>query len=299
MKIEKQQTAYRRILAWLLLAAVIFSLAGCGAKTPEVVEEEDPAMQTEGIDTLLAFFNPLAIPTAASKSGLLAIDLMRKAKEKVPLNGDTVGWLQVPNTEIDDVILWYPGDRNAYYLRRDFNKVENTGPLQTQYGSYFADYRCTFDGGRQGLSHNTVLYGHSMEDDPDGGGFSQLKKYLDEDFAKANPYIYFSTTDEDMAWEVFAVFYSTVELPYNRPNMATAELSQMQILSECLKRSIYSYDTDLSAEDKILTLSTCCYNFTTSYPNNYRYVVMAKLVKPGEILAEEAALVKNPSPKAP
>ena len=297
----KQKTTNRRALSWLLLLAIMLSLAltGCGGTTDPVSNptEEETTLPADVAVEQLAFFNPLPIPEAASESGALTLNLSERAREKHALNSDTVGWLQVPNTTLDDVIVWYPGDRNAFYLRRNFDKVPNTGPLQTQYGSYFADYRCAFDGGRQGLARNTVLYGHSMEDDPNGGGFSQLKKYLNEDFAKANPYIYFSTTDEEMAWEVFAVFYATIELPYNRPQMTATEFPQ--VIGESLKRSVYNYDTDISAEDKILTLSTCCYNFSTSYPNNYRYVIMAKLVKPGEVLAKEAALVKNPSPKEP
>lgn len=300
MKIStiKRRTLPGKICS-LVLAAAILALTACDARPQANPDAESlPSSSQSQVEAKgKSFANTLPIPTGASKLGVANTGHFLSAKEKYEENSDTIGWLAVPASEIDDVIVWYPGDRNKYYLRRDFNKVPNTGPLVTQYGTYFADYRCTFDGGAPGLARNTVIYGHSMEDDPDGGGFSQLKKFLDEDYAKDTPYIYFSTTDEDMAWEVFAVFYSTINLSYNKPT--EPDESFMEMIGECLARSIYNYDVEITAEDKILTLSTCCYNFTAAYPNNYRYVVMARLVPPGKVLAEKASFTKNPSPKAP
>ncbi|MDR2931991.1 MAG: class B sortase, partial [Oscillospiraceae bacterium] len=219
------QLKKHRVAAFILAFVMALSLGACAGRpeaNPDAALSSSGAGDVSGPDTdnggRLIFANPLPIPTQAAKGFVVDTGFLEKAKEKHAINSDTVGWLQIPNTKIDDVIVFYPGDRNSYYLRRDFNKVPNTGPLAGQYGSYFADYRSKFEGGGQGLSRNTVIYGHSMEDNPDGGGFSQLKKYLDEDFARKNPYVYFSTLDEDMAWEVFAVFYTTINFAYNRPD---------------------------------------------------------------------------------
>jgi sortase B len=288
---------------------LLFSLAGC-ADTPEPAESAsssessasaEPSSQPE--EEAPGFLNPLPIPTAASTVGIVNTGFKEEARARYGRNDESIGWLSLPNTSLEDVVMFHPvaeetTEEKFYYLRRDFDKVPNTGPLASQFGSYFADWRSTFGGGRTGLASNTTIYGHSMSDDPEGDGFSPLKKYLDEDFARETPYIYFSTLEEDMAWEVFAVFYATVNLAYNKAQFAD-DAEFMDIIDECRSRSIYNYDTEVTEKDKILTLSTCCYNLTASYPNNYRYVVMAKLVKPGQKLAEEASFEVNPSPAAP
>jgi sortase B len=296
-----------KILSLLLACCLLFSLTAC-ADTPEPVQSSSspsssvPAATSQPEGNAPGFLNPLVIPTAASTVGVVNTGFKEETRAKYELNDEAIGWLNLPTTSLNDVVMFHPvaeetQEEKFYYLRRDFNKVPNTGPLASQYGSYFADWRSTFGGGRTGLASNTTIYGHSMSDDPNGDGFSPLKKYLDEDFARQTPYIYFSTLEEDMAFEVFAVFYATVNLPYNKAQFTDAEFLEM--MDECRARSIYNYDTEITEKDKIITLSTCCYNLTASYPNNYRYVVMAKLVKPGQKLAEEASFEVNPSPAAP
>lgn len=292
----------RKILVWLLLACMLFSMTACDL-VPEPVESESEAVsESEPEKSVPAFLNPLPIPTEASRAGIVDTGLRYKVQEKYKLNDESIGWIELPNSELSDVVMYHKpankkDDEKFFYLRRDFNKVPNTGPLAAQYGTYFADYRSTFGGGRQGMSRNTTIYGHSMEDNPDGAGFSQLKKFLDEEFARENPYLYFSTAEEDMAWEVFAVFYATRYLVYNKPDEPDEDFLAM--IAECEARSIYDYGIEITPEDKIITLSTCCYNFGAGYPNDYRYVVMAKLVKPGQHLKEDTTFTKNPSPKAP
>jgi sortase B len=214
-------------------------------------------------------------------------------EEKRAINSDTVGYLRVPGTTVDDVVLWYPDDPNEFYLRRNFNK-----DYQKE-GCYYADFRCSFEGGAEGLSRNTVIYGHSLDlyDDPEAPYFSQLKKFLDEDFARATPYIRFSVGEEDLVWEVFAVYYATTDLYYNTPDPVNSEFAAL--LTEMTKRSEYIYDVDVTAADKILTLSTCTYVFNQEYPNKYRYVVAARLAGSDEPLKDAASLEKNPYPKDP
>ena len=214
--------------------------------------------------------------------------------EKYRRNSDTVGWLYVPNTSINDVVLHYPHDANEFYLRRNFDRRTSFS------GSYFADFRNTFNGGAQGLSRNTVIYGHSLDltDNPDAPYFDQLKRFLSEDFARANPYIYFSVADEDLVWQIFAVYYATTSLPYNLPDFTDEGFKR--ILADMKGRSQFIYDVEVGLDDKILTLSTCTYVFTPGvYPNRYRYVISARLVRAGEERSPTASLQRNPTPMAP
>ena len=108
-------------------------------------------------------------------------------------NEDTVGWLTVPGTTIDEVVVQAPD--NDYYLRRNNMKQSDFN------GCYYADYRTNL-GARKDLSKNVVIYGHSMDDNPDGARFSQLKKYLDIEYCKQNPYLYFSTPEAELTWQI-------------------------------------------------------------------------------------------------
>ena len=274
----------KKLVSISLIFVVILTLASCQGRTSS-------SGHGSGSDSAGSY-------EASEPPETIIPDSHLRAQEKFTLNDDTVGWLQVPGTTVDDVVLWYPHD-NDFYHRRDFDHN------YSKTGVYYADFRSSFQGGRDGLSQNTVIYGHSMEDEPDGPIFSQLKKFLDEDFAKKHPYISFSTTDEDMVWEVFAVFHCYVAddrtnnfMYYNSPVFESAQ-AYSDVISEAMKRSYYTYDTQVTADDKILTLSTCCYNITPAYPNNYRYAVMAKLVDADSVLKEKASFQVNPSPKEP
>ena len=274
--------------------AVFFALglsaAACVSMREAPPSSPDPSSISEaGGDKL---YNTLEAPKGPFTDFPLP-RLTARVREKRGINSDSVGWLRAPGTTVDDIVLWYPGDANEFYYRRNFDKRESFN------GSYFADFRCTFNGRADGLAKNTVIYGHSMSDDPNDyrGLFSPLKFFKDESFARATPYIYFSALEEDLVWEVFAVFNATDTMTYNLPNPPDL----MAVVDEGRKLSFYNYDVTVTKEDKLLTLSTCIYHrpdngALMSYPNRYRYAVMAKLVKDKTALKNEAKLEKNPGP---
>lgn len=271
-----------------------FSVAACVTAPEPMPQEQVPSEAEAAAGDGMSFVNTLELPLGPYARFALP-KLTAQVNEKYTQNSDTVGWLQIPNTTIDDVVVWYPGDENEFYYRKNFEKRQSFG------GVFYADFRCKFDGKADDLSQNTVIYGHSMSDNPSHETklFSPLKFFKDEDFARENPYIYFSTTDEDLLWEVFAVFFATVELPYNIPELPDF----LSTVGECRARSIYNYDVGVTESDKILTLSTCTYSMpdgrSLTYPNDYRFAVMAKLVTDKSNLKTEARLTINPEPKAP
>jgi len=209
-------------------------------------------------------------------------DILQKQEQ----NGDTIGWLHIPNTEINDVILKNPTEEtNNYYLNINFDGEPDED------GVFCADRRAQFgEGGREDLSRITALYGHSRDDDPEGTLFSPIKKYRDPEFAGDHPYIFFSTEAENMVWEVFAVFDTTIYLPYIEPDLSDGEFYKM--LNTVYASSLYDYYPEITSEDKLLVLSTCTFNVPEheNLPalNDYRFVVMARLVDPDEPAKEQA-----------
>ena len=213
--------------------------------------------------------------------------LIEEIDKAIERNQDTVGWIRIPGTTVDDAVL--QAKDNDYYLRLNEDKKYDI------YGCYFADYGSKLGGGREGLSKNTIIYGHSdLKDNKDGKKFSQLFKYTDLEFLKENPYIYFATPESDMVWQVFAVFYTHIKFNYIQPNPSDEEFQK--ILDEAKSKSEFIIDTPVTTEDNILTLSTCTVNYNPADHDNYRLVVMAKLLPTNEVPATGVNAEVNPNP---
>jgi len=295
----------RRFAPLLLAALLAFSLTACvGRDSSERGGSPAPLPIAPAVSEP-SFVNPLDFPTGPGDSPTRLDTFSARAQEKHFINDHTVGWLYMPNSSIDNVVVWYPYDENEFYLRRDFEK------RWSWEGSYYADFRAVWGNFiRSDISRNTVVYGHSMEDisnvktlGPEELSrvpaplFTEFKKLENEQFARQNPYIFFSTLNEDMVWEIFSVHYSNIHVPYNDPNPSPEAFEIL--IADARARSVWIYDIDVTVNDKILTLSTCCYNITPSYPNDYRYVVMARLVEQGAALKDFASITVNPEPKSP
>ena len=290
----------KTLLAMAMAVAMVLALAACGDPEPGPSETESSSSSSSS-STSSSSSSSTSSSSGSSGSGSESSEMTPAEIQTHMLNGmvahyakneDTVGWLYVPGTTIDEVVVQAIGDSsNDYYMRRDNLKNQNFD------GCYFMDFRA-YIGSRDQLSKNTVIYGHSMDDNPEGKLFSQLKKYLDINFAKENAYIYFSTPESEMVWQVFAVFYTDIGFNYIEPNPTSTDF--LNIITDARKRSQFNFDVDVTANDKILTLSTCTYHIVPTYPNDYRYVVMAKLLPKGTEPTGEAVKVEvNPSIKAP
>ncbi len=227
--------------------------------------------------------SPLLVSAPAENAlGQSFLSQVKKAKES---NRDTVGWLYVPGTEINNSVL--QAFDNSYYIRRDENRKDSI------YGCYFADYENALDHSAE-FSRNTIIYGHSdLKDNPDGKRFSQLFRFIGEAFAKETPHIYFSTPEEDLAFRVFAVFYAETSFQYILADPDDATF--MNIVAKARDGSIYEYDVDVTKDDKILTLSTCSVKHGDD--STHRLVVMARLLREGESYEDnlKAPAVRNVS----
>ncbi len=209
------------------------------------------------------------------------------------VNSDVIGWLKVPTTNINYPVV--KGPNTNYYIDKDI------------YGNYsvngviWADSDIRTGSGSQ-LSNNTVIYGHNWTNysaNPSVGRsgdvmFAQLTSLQHLWVAQQIPYIYFSTPEEDMAWQVFAAFYTDTNLDYivTDPGSSTMQY----IIDEAIARSEHVYDVSVSASDKILTLSTCTRRFGAR--SDQRFVVMAKLMDSTSNLPS-VSITANSSPKRP
>lgn len=193
-------------------------------------------------------------------------------------NDDTVGWIQIPNTNVDYPVVYKAGEENyAYYEAKGYDKNYSRD------GVIWADFECSFPQ----LADNTILYGHNwnniftprtMENmNSTDTMFALVMSYHHTDFAQENPFIYFSTTEQDYVYQVFASFYTDLNFGYNFAEMDQEQFQK--VIAEAKAKSRVNYNVPVTTEDQILTLSTC----TRFYGNtsNQRFVVMAKLVPEG------------------
>lgn len=167
-------------------------------------------------------------------------------------NSDIVGWISVEDTAID-----YPfarGPDNDFYLRRDLDK-------QSAYaGTIFMDYRC-----HENFSDfNTVLYGHNMKN---GSMFHALAEFADRNYFDTHTSGVIYLENANISVEIFAfLLVQPIDL------MAFAE--REDYLEYVYTNAQYTREAELGADDRLVTLSTCSYQF-----NDARAVVVGKIVE--------------------
>ncbi len=208
-------------------------------------------------------------------------------------NSDVKAWIKVPGTNIDYAVV--QGRDNLEYLELGYNKQYSyNGVIWADSGSKF--------GTRDNLTKNNVVYGHNWTNyaqplritNANDVMFAQLPSYHYLEFAQQHPYIYYSTADEEMIWQVFAVFYVEESFDYISSNPSDAKFAN--IISEAKARSLHDFAVPVTTNDKILTMSTCTRVYGRR--SDQRFVVMAKLMPKGAKLTS-VAVTENPDFKAP
>ncbi len=255
------------LIGLLLVAGFVYVLVFMEEPPDSILVDSQKGQSQEGQPQLNV---PKEVKTQADE-----LDALDGATQR---NQDTVGWLRVPGTTINNSVL--QSHDNMTYLRT------NEAREYDIYGCYFADWECSV-GSREILSPNTVIYGHSdLKDNPEGPRFSQLFHFTDQAFAEETPVISFSTLEGFMDWEVFAVFYTEKTFSYID---AYPEKGVDQLAKEAQAKSIYDYGITVGPEDKILTLSTCTVKYGAQ-DNDHRFVVMARLLPEGAEVPQKVAV---------
>lgn len=203
-------------------------------------------------------------------------------------NPDTVAWLRIPGTDIDNPVMQTAN--NEDYMRKDENGKYDI------WGSYFADYYSVLID-RSSLKQNTVIYGHSeSSESPNGKRFTQLFKYLDIDFLKENPNIYLAVGEGELVFEVVGVFFTDTDFYYIDPNPSDQGFDAFK--KTIADKNEFIFGSDLTEQDKLLTLSACAYRYDTEKTGNQRLVVMAKLLPEGAA-EQTVTITANPNPQRP
>lgn len=185
--------------------------------------------------------------------------ILPRFKPLISKNEDTVGWIRIEGTSIDYPVV--QAEDNDYYLHHSFDRKKNSA------GAIFMDdNNDPIDRSRW---RNIILYGHHMRD---GMMFKGLAKYLDRSFFDGHRVIRFDLLNEEIEWEIFAVYVTDVSFDYIRSSFADDREYRL-FQDAILAKSEYDTGVKLKSEDEILTLSTCDYTF-----DNARLVVHARRI---------------------
>ncbi len=173
-------------------------------------------------------------------------------------NADVVGWVTVDGTQID-----YPfvqSKDNSFYLRKNLDQEYALA------GTIFLDYRNSKDF----ADANSIIYGHHMKN---GSMFGDLREFADASFFQAHQSGRLSLADRSYALELFAylVVEATDEEIYRTAPMTQAE--QEAYLAYIRKNARQFREIDIKQQDRIVTLSSCSYEFTDA-----RMVLLARLL---------------------
>lgn len=193
---------------------------------------------------------------------------IEEEKEWVPnfeelrkINQDVVGFIHIPNTNINYPVMYIKND-NDTYLHRDLNKNYNVG------GSIWVD----------GLNRNgtledrlTTIYGHNMANN---SMFGDIKKFGNKDFFDNNKTFYYFTPEKSYKAEIIVYKRTTVHSKvYDNRHLVLDDKSALEYIKDFPKG--YTGDLTLNPGQKLMLLSTC----TDAYDSDNRTVILAKLTE--------------------
>ena len=174
------------------------------------------------------------------------------------INPDVVGWLS-----LEDTVINYPivqGSDNEYYLHHLFTKEYNNT------GCIFMDV----DNAKDFSDLNTVLYAHHMRN---GSMFAELEGYRAQEYYDTHRELVLQTPSGNYLVEPFAGLLTDGYSDYIQIGFQDSD-SFLSYVNQMRSQSTFQADGTITAEDRILTMSTCRYDV-----DNGRYAVFAKLTK--------------------
>lgn len=173
------------------------------------------------------------------------------------INQEVVGWLTIEGTDIDYPVAQHSD--NDYYLHHLFNGEWNSS------GCLFMDFHNQSDFS----DRHTIIYGHHMDN---GSMFQNLMYYKDQSFYEEHPTARLITPDGSYTVEFFAGYVADVNSDAWKLDF-TSDRDFADWLTAVLERSLFEITVIPTRTDKIVTLSTCSYEFY-----NARFVLHGRLI---------------------
>ena len=170
------------------------------------------------------------------------------------INSDIVAWISLEGSNINYPVV--KGDDNNFYLHRNVKREQDSS------GTPFIDCRIE----NEFEEFDTIIYGHNMKD---GSMFNNLNKYLEKDgFYETHRQLELITPENKYHLVVFAGFYTKAGSDIYSSEYIRKHINEVKENNEIANVE----DIEVTASDKIVTLSTCAYVYKDA-----RCVIVGKL----------------------
>lgn len=176
------------------------------------------------------------------------------------INPDIVAWVYIPGTDISYPVV--QGRDNDHYLYHMFDGGYNRA------GCVFLDVNVSPDFS----ARNSVLHGHNLLNDT---MFAGLLDYREQSFYDAHPQVFLLTPDGNYRAKLFSGYITDVDSGAWDSVFSQEEYILWQ--QEIARKSCFATDVVPMSGDRILTLSTCSYEFSDA-----RFVLHGVLIPEAE-----------------
>lgn len=250
------------LAALLTLSLLVLSAGGyvLGQRTAEYAEGGEAYSGLEEYVSFPSSFpdtdEPVGVQqteTPQAQSGAPSVDFAALSR----INPDIVGWLYCEGTQINYPVV--QGGDNTYYLDHLFDGTQNAN------GCLFLDSRvdASFS------SVHSIIYGHHMRS---GAMFAALDGYKRQSFYDAHRAMLLITPDATYDVQLFAAYVA--DPSEDAWEVSFANDGEIQTwIDAAIAQSTFTSDVKPTTGDRLLTLSTCSYEF-----GDARFVVVGVMV---------------------
>lgn len=189
-----------------------------------------------------AVYNTIAADTV-DVSAWPQVDFSQLAE----INSDIMGWIYIEGTKINYPVV--QEENNRYYLNRLFDGSYNAS------GCIFLDCRSSSDFS----DRHSIIYGHHMKDNSMFAGLVQYKKQA---FYDEHPVALLVTPEAYYKIQFFSGYVSDTWSDAWDLNIDEAEFAGW--LNDLQDKSCFEASATPAMTDRIITLSTCSYEFDSA-----------------------------------
>ena len=268
---EEKSLNIKRILFLVVVCALLVVIGYSGSQLLEI--HQNNAQEAELHSRLMQYRPEILPPLPVAPAPELGSEVLPESFLDIPsapsvnqsivdlqaTYSEAVGWLTIPNTKID-----YPfaqGESNDIYLHMDLDQRWSAA------GTIFMDFRNS----RDFSDFNTILFGHHMRN---GSMFGTLQQFNSQTFFDANRSgtIFLADKTYEITFIAFAVIVPDDAVVYN-PVIET-DADAVAFLDHVRSVARYYRDVGVTADDRLVTLSTCNYEF-----DDARMVLIGRLTE--------------------
>lgn len=173
-------------------------------------------------------------------------------------NSDVVGWILIENTNINYPIV--QGRDNEYYVDHLVNGQKNAA------GSIFMDFRNEADF----TDKNTVIYGHNMKNKT---MFAHINEYRTQQSYEKRTMGKLMTPNGNFQFQIIAGYVASLD--DNAWQLDFEDEEEFQAwLESAVKKSFFDSGYEPDPNHRIITLSTCAYDFDEA-----RYILICRIME--------------------